>query len=579
MSPMISRWFVCLTFLTGPLLAEKPEHRALAEYYAPVIYQESKSAVLDSIARFDYDGDWNGANNWQNAYLFPLKGYVYYAVVESTQHYFVNYAFFHPRDFTARPLEGFAPKTEHENDMEGCMLVVERDRTRFGRPVLLETLAHDHFYKYDNPHYRRVSAIQRAKPKTKRSWLSAPVPATAVDGSIVFLKQEDDTHHSQPAIYIEPEGHGVKAATAEVRDANFKFPGMIYRFSGRGAEIPKGNNDPDVSYELIGMEDSLWARRSEIGESSTYCCADRYSRPDGSTALIGSAFNGPIGGCAAKPPWGWDQADDGPIEKGDLFRDPLSAIPKQLQLAGLQGTYLHNPYLPLDPVVQAKEGTLCSESAVSKTIGQSVATSLLGISKTLFSGGFNQQQVGDRAKQLFLNGAVLLEWWRLADFQNWSWNKGLAESLVPKLLTENARDQIQLPIVQALGFSSPVLQAPARYFHSLVLNYNCSREGISARAYWMVEGMTEFDEAHSVVTPLRKSDDWISDRIDFLKSPQWDTSKTVTQIRLDIVGPNQEKLASVDPTKPDATTQSSLGFLVINSIVLDRYAFSDTFER
>src|SRR5688500_4669178 len=29
--------------------AEKPEHRALAEYYAPVVYQESKSAVLDYI--------------------------------------------------------------------------------------------------------------------------------------------------------------------------------------------------------------------------------------------------------------------------------------------------------------------------------------------------------------------------------------------------------------------------------------------------------------------------------------------------------------------------------------------------
>jgi hypothetical protein len=100
--------------------AEKPEHRALAEYYAPVVYQESKSAILDYIARFDYDGDWNGSNNWRNAYRYELRAYVYYGVVESTNHIFITYAFYHPRDFSARPLEGMAPKTEHENDMEGC---------------------------------------------------------------------------------------------------------------------------------------------------------------------------------------------------------------------------------------------------------------------------------------------------------------------------------------------------------------------------------------------------------------------------------------------------------------------------
>ena len=138
---------LCLASGSGFLLAaEKPEHRALAEYYAPVVYQESKSAILDYITRFDYDGDWNGSNNWRNAYRYELRAYVYYGVVESTNHVFITYAFYHPRDFTARPMEGMAPKTEHENDMEGCMLVMEKDKTPWGKPILLETLAHDHFY-------------------------------------------------------------------------------------------------------------------------------------------------------------------------------------------------------------------------------------------------------------------------------------------------------------------------------------------------------------------------------------------------------------------------------------------------
>jgi len=554
----------CLTSLRSLLAAEKPEHRAMAEYYAPVVYQESKSAVLDYITRFDYDGDWNGANNWRNAYRYELRAYVYYAVVESTQHVFITYAFYHPRDFTARPFEGMAPKTEHENDMEGCMLVVEKDQTRWGRPILMETLAHDHFYKYDNPHYRRVKKGRNTSP---------------LDGSIVFLKQVDATHHQQPAVYIEPEGHGVKAASRQVRYEDFKHPGIIYRFAGRGAEVPRNNSDPDVSYDLISIEDSLWARRTEIGPSSLYCCGDSYASPGGQSILIGSAFNGPIGGCAAKPPWGWDQADDGPIGKGDLFRDPLSAVAAQMQVEGWGGTYLHNPYFVAETSFASKPGTLCSESAVSKTLGQSVASSLLGISKTLFSGGFNSQRIGDRAKQLFLTNTVLLEWSRLADFERWSWNKSLAEPLLPKLLTENLQDQIQLSFAKDLGFSSPALNVPARYFDSLVMNYKCAVEGATGRVFWMYEGMKEFDEAHSMSFPLKRTDGWAADGVDFSKSDSWDRNLNVVQLKLEVLGPNQETLASVDPAKASAPAQASSNLLMINSIIFDRHAFSDTFER
>lgn len=556
---------LCMTLDGGFVLAaEKPEHRALAEYYAPVVYQESKSAILDYITRFDYDGDWNGSNNWRNAYRYELRAHVYYGVVESTNHVFITYAFYHPRDFTARPLEGMAPKTEHENDMEGCMLVIEKDKTPWGKAILLETLAHDHFYRYDNPGYRRVKKGKKFP---------------ALDGSIVFLKQVDATHHQQPAIYIEPEGHGVTAATSQVRAEDFKHPGIIYRFAGRGAEVPRNNTDPDVSYELISIEDSLWAKRAEIGPTSLYCCGDSYALPDGKTILIGSAFNGPIGGCAAKPPWGWDQATDGPIEKGDFFRDPLKAVGSQLQVEGWGGTYVYNPYLAAETSVAAKPGTLCSESTVSKTVGQAVTASLLGIGKTLFSDGFNSQRVGDRAKQLFLTNTVLLEWSRVADFERWNWNKTLAEPLLPKLLTENLRDQIQLPFAKDLGFASPALNVPARYFDSLVMNYKCAVDGATGRVFWMYEGMKEFDEAHSMSFSLKKSDGWAADGVDLFKSEGWDRNVNIVQLKLEILGPNQETLASVDPAKANAAKQASSNLLVINSIILDRHAFSDTFER
>ena len=359
------------------------------------MYQETKSAVLDFITRFDYDGDWNGANNWRNAYMYDLSGYVYWAIIESTNHYFITYTFYHARDYTSQPFEGFAPKTEHENDMEGFTITIEKDGTPFGRPILLETLAHDHFYLYANAQYRRV------QPGRSR-----------LDGSIEFLDQTDPMHPRQPAIYIEPEGHGVRAAGPEIRQIGYSFPGVIYRLTGRGPEVPKNNHDVDGSYELMSIEDTLWAHRFDVG--TTYCCSDRYAFPGGSTSAFGSAFNGPIGGCAAKPPWGWDQADDN-IVKGDWFRDPLKAYPTQLQIAGLTGGYVWNPYLQLDT---RNASPMCSESAVNKDVKGAVTASLVGIARALSSGGTSKAQVGEAAKQLFLGDATLLEWAHDVDFES-----------------------------------------------------------------------------------------------------------------------------------------------------------------
>src|SRR6185503_8211156 len=109
--------------------------------------------------------------------------------------------------YTARPYEGFAPKTEHENDMEGMTLTIEKDGSAFGKVVLLETLAHDIFYKYENRDYRRV------------------LPGSLkLDGAMTFVD-------GRPAIYVEAEGHGVKAASRAVVASVSSFPGVVYRYT------------------------------------------------------------------------------------------------------------------------------------------------------------------------------------------------------------------------------------------------------------------------------------------------------------------------------------------------------------
>jgi hypothetical protein len=548
-----------LVLSAAPLHAEKPEHRKVAEYYAPVIYQETKSAVLDFVTKFDFDGDWNGANNWKHAYQYELPANVYYAVIESANHYFITYTFFHPRDYTARAMEGFAPKTEHENDMEGCTLAIEKGEGPWGKPILLETLAHDHFYKYDNPFYPRVRQ-----------------GAFALDGSIVFLKADKATQR-EPAIFIESEGHGVKAATKQNTDSPGDFQGVIYHFAGRGAEVPRSSLDKDVSYELISIEDTLWVRRMDIGSDSLYCCADEYKLPNGEVVRIGSSFNGPIGSCSAKPPWGWDEAKD-TIEKGDWFRDPISAYNQQLQITGLQGDYRHNPYRSIDSKASGEQvASLCAESTESKTVKEAVASTLLGVGKVLLSGGLDQKKIGDKATQLFLTDTVLLEWANKSDFERWDWNKDLSKANLPSLVTDNFVDEMKIPLLQNFSFASPLFNAPSRYFDSLVMKYKCSVEGIQARLYWKYVDMPDFDESHSEGLLLKKSDRWLLDSMDLSKLKEWDKSKTISKIKLEIISPNKEKLATINPSQGDSSFASNE--VVVNYIIFDRDSFADTFEQ
>ena len=79
---------------------------ALARRFSPIFHQRfTKDATthrFDFITNFDFDGDWTGNNNWEHAAdsKFPMKGYVYYSVIESQNYYFITYADFHARDWS-----------------------------------------------------------------------------------------------------------------------------------------------------------------------------------------------------------------------------------------------------------------------------------------------------------------------------------------------------------------------------------------------------------------------------------------------------------------------------------------------
>src|SRR4051812_10367939 len=167
--------FCLILHWTGPLASQTARADAdleIAARYAPVLYQETGSnPKADQITSIDFDGNWASNDNWENLPRFPTPGQVYYSVIESETHWFITYAFFHPRDYTRVCFVWFC----HENDMEGAGGAVDKAT---GEAVYLETKAH-------------LSMDRVGAPTTVER-----------DGE------------RRIALYIEKEGHGVHGWTA-----------------------------------------------------------------------------------------------------------------------------------------------------------------------------------------------------------------------------------------------------------------------------------------------------------------------------------------------------------------------------
>jgi len=92
---------ILLRALSNRNLFAQPGLFDMAAHWSPFIYQSTINNY-DLITNFDFDGNWNGKDNWENAgltqYYENFHAYVYYSIIESENHYFITYMFFHPRD-------------------------------------------------------------------------------------------------------------------------------------------------------------------------------------------------------------------------------------------------------------------------------------------------------------------------------------------------------------------------------------------------------------------------------------------------------------------------------------------------
>ncbi|KZS39830.1 hypothetical protein AWE51_09285 [Aquimarina aggregata] len=289
----------------------------LAYHHAPIHYQDvdrtgshGLNGKADFITRYDFDGDLNAKNNWNNIASNTRKGKAvgYYSIVETSTHYFIIYAFFHPRDWT--DIWFLYRIDEHENDLEGILTIVEKDNSSYGKALGIVTVFHSDFYSYKAPNSGIISGNQD------------------VDGTLTLQNDRGVIRFKTSA---EAKGHGIKAHSKQQPGGNDY---VVYYPSKTISEHPSDIYDRNVKYKLINIfeNDGMWDQRFNTSLFSN-----------------GKSFKKSYGNGTANAPWNWDDRNDGGNQgllAGGLAYYPAHLIDEYFNgLGNFSKVYTYNPFL------------------------------------------------------------------------------------------------------------------------------------------------------------------------------------------------------------------------------------------
>lgn len=332
-----------------------PLDAELAEHHAPVIYQDigaRHGGLADLPLRIDFDGDWEGLNNWESldaaaagaAQGFVLGAHVYYSVVQTETHWFIHYFVYHPQDWAILRV---TPWDEHEHDLEGMLVCIRKDPTGanpLGDLVLMETQAHGHFYQY-----------------------SADPTVTAGEESLDGTVPSRTGTQGHPKVFQQAGGHGLFASRQGLSGAIYlglrgtNFPGgdgLVFVPGGGlaqyaldpalGRDARDGGQDDArrrVAYALLPVEAELWPRRTPPA-SAIFATPWDYQGARHRMADLSRTFRGDTRmRDASVTPWAHDDRDDR-VPAGDWFFDPAYTLGRHFRIGHPWSTrYLRNVYL------------------------------------------------------------------------------------------------------------------------------------------------------------------------------------------------------------------------------------------
>ncbi len=341
----------------APATAREEEMRQIAERYAPVIFQRMAGEVADHRfelpTNFDFDGDWIGNNNWAHAAdpKYKIWSFVYYDVLETEDYYFLHYSLYHARDWSLAQgsYDSILDKLQdqykqiftkdarneaefnHENDLEGILVIVDKWRNNGPQVVAMETVAHNHLL---------------------RAIVDGVSDLTDTSGKRVRLPLES----GHPVIYVESQKHGIHPYGGETSAQGDTI--VVLRY-GKSTEISQITG-PTATYDLINQVKTFWKQAQATHEpnltfgtvedfGNRFCEVESARRPDCEIGVVGAAFRGDVARPnAANAPWAWFDLDDKDLPIGVWVFDPVVILQRHFGLYDLKEKYLYNPYLGID---------------------------------------------------------------------------------------------------------------------------------------------------------------------------------------------------------------------------------------
>jgi len=291
----------------------KFSQKRLLEKYAPVwVHEIGRLPIYDIITAWDFDNNFSGADNVENAEKFPLPAVVYgFVTAETSDAYYLFYGVYHVRDYDTPLREFFWSSSSHDNDFEGAMVVVAKSN---GDILAIETWYHSIFLQFTY------------KPK---------VPGNqAIDGAIHV---EDKTH---PILYVSSKGHGVRGFQKIDEPELLKNQYKIYRLGKADADM-RYHKGEFAQYELHTFEPFLIYGRGPFEVDSMFCIQGDYGLDD---VPIGKYLSGRFAGDSSwarpKPPWSWTDKFDN-LRPGAWFFHPAYVFNLYFGL-GLSDRYIKN---------------------------------------------------------------------------------------------------------------------------------------------------------------------------------------------------------------------------------------------
>ena len=352
---------------------EPPEHRRIAEKWAPWLYQgiddlQNTGPHTDIPTTVDFDGDREAANNEENATKSggtKPKAHVYYHVAETERQHYLFYLMY----YVGRKVSDMKHSEHH---FAASVLIVDKETDelivaeglellRGGDPIYVS------FWK-DGRGIRHTGTISDEVKVSSSDWKFE-------DGSHYPMYVKAGVHETCHWYAGGTTGARTKCAHNSEQFLNGQNHGVLIKPGDTAQTFDQAqmqNGMKTMTYKLEPFVEDFWARRDQYGNSQLFNAVTNYEpnsagsssgRPSGfpgsdSNHVVPKSLNTPETPNAAETPFVWKSFSNGDGD-GQWMLDPAYVALDRLDLSNapydLSVNYCHNVFFEIDQRTSAAD--------------------------------------------------------------------------------------------------------------------------------------------------------------------------------------------------------------------------------